>query len=89
MVPATPLRLFMALSVARQIRQGLSCPDKQAILGRRFTVKKSYDNPVAEVVKFEYKDQVVAASGCYPIVSNQGTVDEGCKTEGSTTGWTK
>ncbi len=52
-------------------------------------MKKCYDTPAVDVVKFEYKDQVVAASGCYPIVSNQGTVTEGCKTEGSTTGMTK
>ncbi len=30
-------------------------------------MKKAYTPPAAEVVKFEYKDQVVAASGaCYP-----------------------
>ena len=27
-------------------------------------MKKTYEAPKAEVVKFEYKDQVVAASGC-------------------------
>lgn len=29
-------------------------------------MKKNYQAPVAEVVKFEYKDQVVAASGFIP-----------------------
>ncbi len=29
-------------------------------------MKKTYTSPSAEVVKFEYKDQVVAASGMYP-----------------------
>lgn len=28
-------------------------------------MKKNYQAPEVEVVKFEYKDQVVAASGCY------------------------
>lgn len=31
-------------------------------------MKKTYETPIAEAVKFEYKDQVVAASGsdsCY------------------------
>ncbi len=27
-------------------------------------MKKKYEVPAAEVVKFEYRDQVVAASGC-------------------------
>ncbi len=27
-------------------------------------MKKKYEAPVAEAVKFEYRDQVVAASGC-------------------------
>ena len=27
-------------------------------------MKKKYEAPIAEAVKFEYKDQVVAASGC-------------------------
>ena len=27
-------------------------------------MKKKYEAPTAEAVKFEYKDQVVAASGC-------------------------
>lgn len=29
-------------------------------------MKKTYDAPMAEVVKFEYKDQVVVASGIIP-----------------------
>ncbi len=27
-------------------------------------MKKAYETPSVEVVKFQYKDQVVAASGC-------------------------
>ena len=32
-------------------------------LGRDHLMKKKYEAPTAETVKFEYKDQVVAASG--------------------------
>ena len=35
-------------------------------LGREHAMKKTYDAPMAEVVKFEYKDQVVVASGIIP-----------------------
>ena len=35
-------------------------------------MKKTYESPRAEVVKFEYKDQVVVASGCSTIGGNTG-----------------
>lgn len=28
-------------------------------------MKKKYESPIAERIKFEYRDQVVATSGCY------------------------
>ncbi len=39
-------------------------------------MKKTYEGPTVEVVKFEYKDQVVAASGsdsCYSTNEGIGT----------------
>ena len=39
-------------------------------------MKKCYEKPTVEVVKFQYRDQVVAASGgtgsCYEVVNNIG-----------------
>lgn len=34
-------------------------------------MKKTYETPSIEVVKFQYRDQVVVASGC--IVTNQNS----------------
>ena len=39
-------------------------------------MKKAYETPSVEVVKFNYNDQVVVASGCY---SGQGNTDVGDK----------
>ena len=42
-------------------------------------MKKDYLTPVAEVVKFEYKDQVVATSGCAVRHTGQKQTEElGC-----------
>lgn len=35
-------------------------------------MKKRYETPSVEVVKFQYKDQVVAQSGCGPISGHTG-----------------
>ncbi len=37
-------------------------------------MKKAYETPSVEVVKFEYRDQVVAQSGC---TTGQGNLDTG------------
>lgn len=43
-------------------------------------MKKTYVAPVAEKINFEYKDQVVAASGnCTNQWVNVGTVEEKCR----------
>lgn len=40
-------------------------------------MKKSYETPAMDVIKFEYKDQVVASSsGCYS--TNEGPVGTDC-----------
>ncbi len=44
-------------------------------------MKKNYQAPMAEVVKFEYKDQVVAASGgtgCKYVVTQTGDTITSC-----------
>ena len=46
-------------------------------------MKKTYETPSVEVVKFQYRDQVVVASGCLPEYKrfdNDG--DKVCDTEG-------
>ena len=40
-------------------------------------MKKNYEKPTVEVVKFQYRDQVVAASNCFTIISRTDT--ENCK----------
>ena len=35
-------------------------------------MKKMYETPEVEVVKFQYRDQVVAASGCESVWVNIG-----------------
>ncbi len=48
-------------------------------------MKKSYEAPKAEVVKFEYKDQVVADStggGCKYVVTQLGTTPTSCDNPG-------
>ena len=43
-------------------------------------MKKTYVAPVAEKIKFEYKDQVVVASGsCTNKWENEGTVTQKCQ----------
>ena len=41
-------------------------------------MKKTYETPTVEVVKFQYRDQVVAASGCTGVWKNVG--DSKCET---------
>lgn len=42
-------------------------------------MKKSYEAPKAEAVKFEYKDQVVAASGgCKYVTTQLGSTQATC-----------
>ena len=41
-------------------------------------MKKTYETPSIEVVKFQYRDQVVAASGCISTWINEG--GNSCKT---------
>lgn len=43
-------------------------------------MKKTYETPSIEVVAFQYRDQVVAASGGGCIVSHQATAIETCGT---------
>ena len=35
-------------------------------------MKKTYETPSIEVVKFQYRDQVVVASGCGKVWNNRG-----------------
>ena len=35
-------------------------------------MKKTYETPTIEVVQFQYRDQVVAASGCYVAYEHLG-----------------
>ncbi len=42
--------------------------------GGRNILKKVYETPSVEVVKFEYKDQVVAQSGCLNRYKNTSAV---------------
>ncbi len=37
-------------------------------------MKKAYETPSVEVVKFEYKDQVVATSGCLNRYKNTSAI---------------
>lgn len=49
-------------------------------------MKKAYETPLAELVEFQYKDQVVAASAqCGTGQTNQ--VDEGSGSWCDTDGW--
>lgn len=41
-------------------------------------MKKAYETPSVEVVKFEYKDQVVAKSGCTTGQGNLHTGKDTC-----------
>ncbi len=41
-------------------------------------MKKAYETPCVEVVKFEYKDQVVATSGCTTGQGNAHTGTNSC-----------
>lgn len=53
-------------------------------------MKKTYETPDVEVVKFQYRDQVVAASGC--IVSgsySHETTNSTCNPEHSSSQYTK
>ena len=40
-------------------------------------MKKTYETPSIEVVKFQYRDQVVAASGCGSVYINEGEYQGG------------
>ncbi len=42
-------------------------------------MKKAYETPSVEVVKFEYKDQVVAQSGCTAGQGNRHTGENNCE----------
>ena len=44
-------------------------------------MKKQYETPNVEVVKFQYSDQVVAASGCDLVWINVKSPDECSKPE--------
>ena len=49
-------------------------------LGGDYLMKKKYEAPTAETVKFEYKDQVVAASGsCGKYGLLIPTLEDDCK----------
>ncbi len=50
-------------------------------------MKKAYETPSVEVVKFQYKDQVVAASGCQNIWQYERMSTTTC--EGYIVGYTK
>lgn len=54
-------------------------------------MKKTYETPSVEIVKFRYRDQVVAASGastCSKVWINMGTKEEGaCITGNSFQEW--
>ena len=39
-------------------------------------MKKIYETPSVEVVKFEYKDQVVATSGCINTYGEMGAIGQ-------------
>ena len=45
-------------------------------------MKKSYETPSVEVVKFQYSEQVVAASTCITQITNVG--EEKCTSGGGT-----
>ncbi|MDO4849561.1 MAG: hypothetical protein Q4B45_07320 [Coriobacteriia bacterium] len=46
--------------------------------------KKTYEVPVAELVKFNYKDQVVATSNCNMGYEGNTSNPEGCSPVGYT-----
>ena len=51
-------------------------------------MKKNYETPSVEVVKFQYRDQVVAASGC--IVHGEYSHEvEKCSTDDASSNYTK
>lgn len=41
-------------------------------------MKKNYEKPTVEVVKFQYRDQVVVASACHYHVSNTSPIVNVC-----------
>lgn len=49
-------------------------------------MKKAYETPSVEVVMFQYKDQVVAQSGCTTQKTHVG--DTSCKSQGADCGET-
>ena len=53
----------------------------QIINKEDISMKKMYETPEVEVVKFQYRDQVVAASGCQSVWVNIGvsSCEEGQK----------
>ena len=40
-------------------------------------MKKTYETPSIEVVKFQYRDQVVVASGCI-VTRETGVIEDQC-----------
>lgn len=45
-------------------------------------MKKTYETPSVEIVKFQYRDQVVVASaGCETVYENRKITLEECQTE--------
>ena len=46
--------------------------------------KKTYEVPVAELVKFNYTDQVVATSNCDMAYEGNTSYPEGCNPHGYT-----
>lgn len=42
-------------------------------------MKKVYENPSVELVKFQYRDQVVVASGCKEVYVNTMPDGRGCQ----------
>ena len=46
-------------------------------------MKKTYETPSVEVVKFQYRDQVVVASGCGSYYIKEGAYEGGSCTTGN------
>ena len=44
-------------------------------------MKKAYESPSIEVVKFQYRDQVVVASGCKEVYVNTKPDGLGCQAD--------
>ena len=52
---------------------------------RMVAMKKNYEAPVVELVKFNYADQVVAASDCWiRVYGNESDAVRGCNPVGYT-----